>query len=166
LREGNRFDLRQESDMNTRPPIAIPPPILVVVLMVIAGLLAVFFPLPAIAIPFHGFVGTLLVAIGIGIGAAGFATFKQFGTPVRPGAEPAQLVMTGPFQFTRNPMYLGLLIVLIAAFFVSQSPYFLVPPVLFFLVIDFRMIPFEERLLADRFGEEYEAYRKRVRRWI
>jgi protein-S-isoprenylcysteine O-methyltransferase Ste14 len=152
--------------MNTGPPIPIPPPILVVVLIVVAGLLTVFFPLPAIAIPFHGFVGTLLVALGIGIGAAGFATFKKCGTPVRPGAEPAQLVMTGPFQFTRNPMYLGLLTVLIAAFFVSQSPYFLVPPVLFFLVIDFRMIPFEERLLADRFGEEYEAYRKRVRRWI
>lgn len=134
--------------------------------MVIAGLLAVFLPVPVIAIPFHALLATLLAALGIGIGAAGFATFKQCGTPVRPGAEPAQLVMTGPFLFTRNPMYLGLLTVLIAAFFVSQSPYFLVPPVLFFLVMNFRFIPFEERLLADRFGQEYEAYRKRVRRWI
>jgi protein-S-isoprenylcysteine O-methyltransferase Ste14 len=152
--------------MNTKSPIPIPPPILVVILLVIVGLLALFFPVPAIAIPFHAFVGTLLVALGIGIGAAGFATFKQCGTPVRPGAEPALLVMTGPFRFTRNPMYLGLLTVLIAAFFVSQSPYFLLPPVLFFLVMDFRQIPFEERLLVDRFGQEYEAYRKRVRRWI
>jgi len=63
-------------------------------------------------------------------------------------------------------MYLGLLTFLIGCFIVSESPYFLIPPVLFYLAINFLLIPFEERLLVDRFGEVYEAYRKRVRRWI
>jgi protein-S-isoprenylcysteine O-methyltransferase Ste14 len=137
-----------------------------VALIVAAGVLATFLPIASISIPIHLAIGILFVALGIGISGAGFATFKRFGTPVRPGAEPAHFVTTGPYRITRNPMYLGLLLFLIGWFFVSESPYFLIPPVLFFLTINFLLIPFEERLLVDRFGEVYEAYRKRVRRWI
>jgi protein-S-isoprenylcysteine O-methyltransferase Ste14 len=152
--------------MNNKPPLPIPPPILAVALILAASVLATFLPTAPISIPMHMAIGILLVALGIGIAGAAFATFKRFRTPVRPGAEPTQFVMIGPYRMTRNPMYLGLLTFLIGWFFVSESPYFLIPPVLFFLAINFLLIPFEERLLVDRFGEVYEAYRKRVRRWI
>jgi protein-S-isoprenylcysteine O-methyltransferase Ste14 len=102
----------------------------------------------------------------VGSAVAGFSTFKRSGTPVRPGAEPLQLVITGPYRFTRNPMYLGLLLFLISVFFFTQSLYFLAPPVVFFLVINFWQIPFEEKLLVDRFGEAYRSYCGRVRRWL
>jgi protein-S-isoprenylcysteine O-methyltransferase Ste14 len=152
--------------MNRKSPLPIPPPILAVALIVAASVLATFLPIESISVPAHLAIGILLVALGIGIAGAGFATFKRLGTPVKPGAEPTQFVMTGPYRMTRNPMYLGLLTVLIGWFFFSDSPYFLFPPVLFFLTINFVLIPFEERLLVDRFGKVYEAYRKRVRRWI
>jgi protein-S-isoprenylcysteine O-methyltransferase Ste14 len=152
--------------MNSESPLPIPPPILAVVLMIAAGLLATFLPVASISIPMNLVIGILFAALGIGIAGAAFATFKRFGTPVRPGTEPTHFVMTGPYRITRNPMYLGLLTFLIGSFFVSESPYFLIPPVLFFLTINFLLIPFEERLLVDRFGETYEGYRRRVRRWI
>ena len=152
--------------MNSKSPLPIPPPILAVALILAASVLATFLPIGSISIPMHLAMGILLMALGLGIGGAAFATFKRSGTPVRPGAEPTHFVTTGPYRITRNPMYLGLLTFLIGWFFVSESPYFLIPPVLFFLAINFLLIPFEERLLVDRFGEVYEGYRKRVRRWI
>jgi protein-S-isoprenylcysteine O-methyltransferase Ste14 len=146
--------------------LPIPPPVLAVVLIVAAGILARFFPLPAISIPMHSTIGILFIVLGVAIAGLAFATFKRAGTPVRPGANPTQFVIDGPYRMTRNPMYLGLLLFVIGWFFVTVSPYFLIPPVVFYWMINFRQIPFEERLLVDRFGETYVAYCKRVRRWF
>ena len=63
-------------------------------------------------------------------------------------------------------MYLGLSLFSIGWFFAVQSIWFVVPPILFFLLINFRLIPFEEQLLSERFGAEYDRYRQRVRRWL
>ena len=63
-------------------------------------------------------------------------------------------------------MYLGLLLFLVSGFFFTQSLYFLASPVVFFLVINFWQIPFEEKLLVERFGEAYRSYCGRVRRWL
>jgi protein-S-isoprenylcysteine O-methyltransferase Ste14 len=152
--------------MKSSSQLPIPPPVLAVALLATAGVIAAFLPAASISIPMHLAIGILFVALGFGIAGAAFATFKRFGTPVRPGANPTHFVVTGPYRVTRNPMYLGLLTFLVGCFFVSESLYFLIPPALFFLMINFRQIPFEERLLVDRFGEAYEAYRKQVRRWI
>jgi protein-S-isoprenylcysteine O-methyltransferase Ste14 len=146
--------------------LSIPPPILTVVLLVAASSLANLLPLPAIAIPMHLTIGTLFIALGVGFAGTAFAAFKRAGTPVRPGANPTQFVMSGPYRVTRNPMYLGLLTFVIGWFFVTGSPYFLIPPVVFFWMINSRQIPFEERLLVGRFGETYLTYCKRVRRWL
>jgi protein-S-isoprenylcysteine O-methyltransferase Ste14 len=146
--------------------LPIPPPILALALLVAAGIFADILPLPAILIPMHLAIGILLIALGVGIGGAAFGAFKRAGTPVRPGANPTQFVVSGPYRVTRNPMYLGLLTLVIGCFFLTVSPYFLIPPVVFFWMINSRQIPFEERLLVDRFGEAYAAYCKRVRRWL
>jgi len=63
-------------------------------------------------------------------------------------------------------MYLGLLLISVGCFFAVECLWFVIPPVLFFWIINFRLIPFEERLMKEHFGEEYDAYRQRVRRWL
>jgi len=63
-------------------------------------------------------------------------------------------------------MYLGLELVLLGAFFLVKSPFFLIPPIVFFLLINFLQIPFEENLLTERFGDSYTEYCQRVRRWL
>jgi protein-S-isoprenylcysteine O-methyltransferase Ste14 len=146
--------------------LPIPPPILAVALLIAASGLANLLPLPAIAIPMHSTIGILFIAHGVGIAGAAFTAFKRARTPVRPGANPTQFVMSGPYRLTRNPMYLGLLNFVIGWFFVTVSPYFLIPPIVFFWMINSRQIPFEERLMVGRFGESYVAYCKRVGRWL
>ena len=76
------------------------------------------------------------------------------------------LVATGVYSFTRNPMYLGMVLVLLAWTVFLASPWTLAGPALFALYITrFQIVP-EERVLAELFGNSFAAYRKRVRRWI
>ena len=146
------------------PPIPLPPPILVSVLLILAALLAWVVPLASFAIPFHGVIAALFIVTGLVCSGAGFFTFKYRRTPVRPGSEPVLLVLEGPYRITRNPMYLGLFLFSIGWFFAIPSIWFSVPPILFFLLINFRLIPFEEQLLREHFGAQYETYCQRERR--
>ncbi|MCE3289332.1 MAG: hypothetical protein K0R83_1344, partial [Caulobacter sp.] len=80
--------------------------------------------------------------------------------------DPDVLVTGGPFRFTRNPMYLGFLLLLagVALGLGAASPW--IVPVVFWLLADRWYIPFEERAMRRTFGEAYEAYARRVRRWV
>lgn len=152
--------------MNVTSTLPVPPPVLALGLILAAGVAATALPPAPVWIPYHALIGSVVLAVGAGSAVAGFSTFKRSRTPVRPGAEPLQLVTSGPYRLTRNPMYLGLLLFVVSCFFFMQSLYFLGPPVLFFLLINFWQIPFEEKLLSDRFGEAYAAYCRGVRRWL
>jgi protein-S-isoprenylcysteine O-methyltransferase Ste14 len=148
------------------PPIPLPPPIFMLVLLLVSALLTAVAPIAFVPVPFHGPIAVLLILVGLGFSAAGFFTFKSRGAPVRPGSDPTQLVLSGPYRITRNPMYLGLLLISIGCFFATESLWFIIPPILFFWMINFRLIPFEEQLMKEHFGAEYETYRQRVRRWL
>lgn len=108
-------------------------------------------------------------AVGFALCLAGILRFRQAGTtvdPRRPGQASA-LVTTGIYSVTRNPMYLGFLVVLVACgIFVANAVALLFGPAAFALYIDRLQIPAEERALTQAFGDEYRAYTKRVRRWI
>jgi protein-S-isoprenylcysteine O-methyltransferase Ste14 len=148
------------------PPIIVPPPVLLLVLLMLATLLTSVLPIGSFTVPFHAAIATLIILAGIGFSAAGFFRFKSHRTPVRPGAEPTQLVLTGPYRITRNPMYLGLLLFSIGCLLAVGSIWFVIPPILFFLLMNFRLIPFEEDLMKEHFGAEYDTYRRHVRRWL
>ena len=92
--------------------------------------------------------------------------FRHHATPVNPARPAETLVTDGPYRFTRNPMYIGMACVYAGAAIAAGTlwPLALLPGVL--LVMDRAIIPREERHLAERFGEEYERYRRRVRRWL
>jgi len=143
-----------------------PPPILAFGLLLVCGCLMALIPLPPIPIPAGRGLGVLLLILGFVFGYSGFSAFRKVGTPVRPGDEPTKLVTSGPFRITRNPMYLGLELVLLGAFLLAKSPFFLIPPIVFFLLINFLQIPFEEDLMTERFGQLYAEYCQRVRRWL
>ena len=78
----------------------------------------------------------------------------------------ATLVTSGPNRITRNPMYLGMAGILVAHAVHLRRPVALLPTVLFVAVIDRFQIPVEEARLRERFGDGYEAYARRTRRWI
>ena len=81
-------------------------------------------PLAAIPIPAGRPIGIFFLLIGLITGFSGFSAFRQAGTSLRPGDEPSRFVTQGPFRITRNPMYLGLELILIAAFFSDEISLF------------------------------------------
>lgn len=110
----------------------------------------------------------VLVALGVGFGIAGLWVFRRAGTTFDPHAPQRTrvLVTTGPYRFTRNPMYLGLALVLLAWCAWLANPAALVGVLLFVAYLTrFQIIP-EERVMQEKFGAEYASYRNRVRRWL
>ncbi len=110
--------------------------------------------------------GLLIAGPGLLQGVWAIGHFVRAQTPVKPHTDAACLVQSGPYRYSRNPMYLGLLCLLIgtAIGLGSLSPW-LVPPA-FMLVITERFILPEERRLEARFGDEFRRYRASVRRWL
>lgn len=110
-----------------------------------------------------GWIGNL---VGLAIGGWGIATFWRAGTTVMPNQPSKQLVTSGPYRFTRNPMYLGLMILYLGLGLLFD----LVWPILFLplalLGLRHLVIAREERALGLAFGEVYARYRGRVRRWL
>ena len=112
------------------------------------------------------YLGIILMGASLGFGLWARLLFVRMGTTVKPFQESSELVVLGPFNVTRNPMYLSMTVLLLglAVLLGSLTPYFVVP--LFVLIINRRFIPAEESMLERRFGESYRNYQARVRRWI
>ncbi len=111
--------------------------------------------------------------VGVGLMLAGFLMdvglalrFRRAGTTIKPFQESSALIVDGPYRYTRNPIYLGMVCGLtgFAVLAGSLTPFLVVP--VFAMLIDRRFIRGEEAVLARKFGSEYDAYRARVRRWI
>jgi protein-S-isoprenylcysteine O-methyltransferase Ste14 len=107
-----------------------------------------------------------LVVAGVALMAPAMGLFQKVGTPVPPWEPSAALVTTGPYGYSRNPMYLSVVMIYVglALLFAAAWPLVLLIPVL--LVLHFAVIRLEEAYLERRFGETYRNYRARVRRWI
>ncbi len=114
----------------------------------------------------HAVLGLLLTAGGIGLCFFAAALFQARDTTKNPYGEPAQFVIERPYTFTRNPMYLGIVVGLLGLAIFFGSLVMLLAPVLFFLVIDRMVIPNEEASMERIFGQRYRDYKAQVRRWL
>lgn len=112
------------------------------------------------------FLGYTCVALAVACSAWAMLTFRSMRTAIIPHQPATQLVRTGPYRFTRNPMYLSLTIGYLGLALVLNSvwPLALLPLVLIALYL--LVIRREERYLSRRFGDQYVLYRQQVRRWI
>ena len=110
--------------------------------------------------------GFVLVGIGIFTAFSALGIFKRASTTTVPFEKPSTLVTSGPYRFSRNPMYVALTLVYLGVAGTRNEiwPLLLLPLVLVY--VNFLVIPFEERRLDDVFGKAYQAYGARVRRWL
>ena len=109
----------------------------------------------------------LCVAGGVAIAFWARSLFLKHGATLIPD-DPVNkaLVEVGPYRWSRNPMYLSLVLIAIGmALFIGTLPFFVVPLAQFALV-NFLFVPFEEEKMLRQFGETYAHYMRRVRRWI
>lgn len=142
------------------------PPLLYLSSLVIGFLIQRVFPV-AIAPPAVGrIVGPLLVAAGVLLGVSALALFRRAGTNPNPTRPTTALVFSGPYRFTRNPMYLGFNALCLGAAVWTNSLWPVLLLVVAVIVMDRAVIPREEAYLERKFGEAYAGYRRRVRRWV
>jgi len=92
--------------------------------------------------------------------------FKRGKTAIKPFERPSTLVFEGPFKTSRNPMYVGMTAILIGVALLLGTISPLVGPVVFWMIMQFYIIPIEERNMERTFGTEYAAYKEKVRRWV
>jgi protein-S-isoprenylcysteine O-methyltransferase Ste14 len=148
--------------------LKVPPPIVALVLALLMWLTPAVVGLVQMPCPARVLCAVVLVSIGQGISIAGMVAFRRAKTTVNPvkASLASSLVVQGVYRYTRNPMYVGLLLTLLAWAVFLANP-FAVLWVVFFVayITRFQIIP-EERVLVSLFGGEYEAYKRRVRRWV
>jgi protein-S-isoprenylcysteine O-methyltransferase Ste14 len=106
------------------------------------------------------------LCLGIYVAAVSAGSFRKAGTGLVPFDEATALVTGGFFRYTRNPMYLGMVLLLLGVSMLLGSLGSVMPVPLFAWVIRRNFILGEERFMEKAFGEEYLAYKRRVRRWI
>lgn len=151
------------TDAPPRGPV--PPFYFLLALLAAIGLHKVLPIVQIIHAPWN-FAGVIFIAAGLAIAVISAGAFARAGTPIVPFKESTSLITHGCYRYTRNPMYLGMVLVLLGVDILlgSLTPFFLLP--VFALVIHRRFILHEEAMLEDRFGDEYRKFRSRVRRWL
>ena len=156
--------------MSVAPPSHFPwPPIIAIGAIAAGVLLAIFHPLPWIPRPVSDMLfaaGCICIAATAALYYSAVTTMRRAKTTILPTKISEHLVTTGAFGFTRNPIYLGNVLLIVGLALVTENAW--MPPLA--LLAGFATsklaIAGEERHLAERFGKKYRDYAKRVRRWL
>lgn len=149
-----------------RYPRKLLPPVYLLLTLFVMIALHRNFPLAKLISSPYRYVGIGPIVAGLVVTITAAGLFRKLGTPLKPFEESTTVVTTGMFRFTRNPMYLGMILLLIGIAIMTGTLATFLPIPLFFAILHFRFVLNEERFMEDLFGEEYLAYKRRVRRWI
>src|SRR5215472_13650573 len=165
---GNKADIfRSPQPLLTIEMLKVPPPIWTLVYVLVVTAISWFFDWSkAPGLPLAP-LGILLVAISWILPVWAIVLFRREGTEIEPTSPTnRKLITSGPYQFTRNPMYLGLLILTLGiAIWVGAWP-MLAAPIALFATANWIHIPFEGAKMRRQFGQVYDNYIAGVRRWI
>lgn len=138
----------------------------IAILLVLPLLLHFLIPIWIVIPPPYSYLGAIVMLLGLWLMIWAASIFRKSGTGFQLEGGGSALVTSGPFRFSRNPMYLGILIWLIGFAILLGSLVVFVIPVIIVLLAEFILIPIEERRMEQIFGEEYREYKGRVRRWL
>ena len=144
----------------------IPPPILALIMIALIYLSSLF--IEQATFNYQGSLSILALILGFACLLPSFKLFAKFKTtitPLKPSNSTA-LVTEGMYRYSRNPMYLGLLLITIASTIWFGTWLGIIINIVFIFLINFLQIIPEEETLLKIFGEEYGEYKKNVRRWI
>jgi protein-S-isoprenylcysteine O-methyltransferase Ste14 len=151
-----------------RLELRVPPPVVTAVFALLMWFVAGAFPSLDVDVPARIPAATALLIISVVIGIAAVLGFRRAKTTINPLTPQASsaLVVRGIYRWTRNPMYLAMLLVLIGWACIVSNLAALVMLPLFVSALTRLQIEPEERALHARFGAEFENYRRKVRRWL
>ena len=144
------------------------PVVQVLIAAVLMVIIAIYTPSLSYHFPFENIVISLLLFLAVLSGVLAIYCFKQHQTTVNPMSpeKASKVVDSGIYAYSRNPMYLALLLVLLTlAVFLNNIATFVIIPLFVAYITRFQIIP-EERALTSNFGQDYLRYTKKVRRWL
>lgn len=110
--------------------------------------------------------GILLLAIGISLNLIADTAFKREQTTVKPFEKSTALIVTGVFQISRHPMYLGMALILLGIAILMGTLTPLIVVAIFSILMELVFVRTEEKMLEEQFGATWFAYKKKVRKWI
>jgi protein-S-isoprenylcysteine O-methyltransferase Ste14 len=142
------------------------PPVWLLLALATSFALDRWLPLVRLAPKPWNYLGFVPLAFGALMSISAAGAFRRVGTPVVPFEQSTALVTGGWFRMTRNPMYLGLTLIVVGVALIDGTLGALLPLPVFVAILHFRFIRAEERFLEGIFGEQYRSYRAQVRRWI
>lgn len=125
-------------------------------------------PSASLSIPYRSYLCSVAVVVGIVIALTAIRSFRAAQTTTNPMDPDAaeRLVTNGVYQLSRNPMYLGATLLLLAlAVYLQNAMAFVTMPLFMIYLTLFQIRP-EERILTEKFGEQFRSYEKSVRRWL
>ncbi|MDF1577797.1 MAG: isoprenylcysteine carboxylmethyltransferase family protein [Desulfobulbales bacterium] len=148
--------------------LKIPPLVQAGLCLIAMGLLDRYLELLPLPIPSRPGIAAVLIILGGAVGAAGIVSFRREKTTIDPRSpeKAAALVVSGVYRYSRNPMYLAVLLILLGLAMLFGSLAAFLPIPLFVLSINRLQIEPEEEALEAVFGEGYRQYRKKVGRWL
>lgn len=151
-----------------RPRLIAPPPLIFAVCVIAAVIVDTFRPLPLCnmsdTVRYTVSAVVFLISIAIGLSALRvFRAAKEHPSPYKPTQT---IVDSGPFRFTRNPIYISFLVTALAIAILDNSWWVVLSMIPLALLLEFGVIRREEEYLSRKFGAVYDDYRRRVRRWI
>ena len=146
--------------------VKIAPPVLLFIHLLAAFLLHWVLPLP---LPFPRFlvwIGYALVIIGLMLPVSAANQFMQAHTTLDPHGSVKEVVTSGPYKLSRNPIYLGFVCLLIGFTFIFKTCWGLILSPLFLVLLNMLVVKHEEVYLEKKFGDRYTSYKAHVRRWL
>ena len=141
------------------------PPTYLFFYLLLSLLFHFLFPVAKITSIYRYF-GIVLIAGGLIINLWTDSMFKKEKTTVKPNKAPTKLLSSGPFCFSRHPMYLGFIMLLVGVSVVLGSFSSFVGPLFMYITFEKKFIPLEEKQMEKSFGKKYLEYKNRVRRWL
>lgn len=158
------------NEVSDTPGLMMPPPYFLLIALALAVVLEWLLGLSFLAAPglasLQTWLGLVVLAIAIALPVMGFRTFTREGTNVNPFQPALKLVTTGPYKYTRNPMYLGMVLVLLGLSLIFSLEWGLILTPVLWLAYDRLVVAREEAYLTGKFGEPYRAFLGRTRRWL
>lgn len=146
--------------------VKIHPPILTIIFIAIAYVAKWTIPVPLVVPNILRNVGFGLIVLGFLLGVAALYEFQRGRTTVNPHGSVSSIITSGIYRFTRNPIYLGFLLMLICIPLYSGTYWGLILVPVFIYFMNDLVIEREEAYLEKKFGNIYSSYKSRVRRWL